>query len=181
MTHLSKRPVALLTILQALTVVVALFGTWFAGVLGLLGLGGAQEVFRDAYTAWGARIFVVSALMAVVGVSVCCYVALGNFFALLQRMKKETAFTRRNCRALGRIALSCAVAAAMLFVLMSYIALGVFLPTRSFTGSLWQFGEMVCMLMLWPFGFGVVSLLIQGVRLLMVRALELREEQELVV
>lgn len=181
MTHLPERPKALLTILQVLTVIVALFGTWFAGLLGLLGIAGASEILTEASAAVGAKIFVLGALATVVGVSVCCYIALGSFFMLLQRMKKETAFTRRNCGALGRMALCCAVAAAMLFVIMSYIALGVFVPTQSFTRSFVQFVGTVCTLMLWPFGFGLVALLIQGVRLLMVRALELREAQEMVV
>lgn len=185
MTHLSKRPVALLTILQLLTGVLVLFGTWFAGLLGLLGGGVLWEIFSDAQ--WAANgalsvtFFCVGALVTVVIVSACCYITLGSFLMLLQRMKKETAFTERNCRALGRMALCCAVAAAVLFLLMGYIAVGVFLPTSSFTQSIVQFAGVVCMLMIWPFGFGVVALLIQGVRVLMVRALALREEQELVV
>lgn len=181
MTHLTKRPVVLLTVLQILTVAVALFGTWFAGFLGLLGIGGARIVFLEEPTTVSGKVFVLSALAAVVGVSVCCYVALIGFFRLLQRMKRETAFTRRNCLALGRISLSCAVAAAMLFVLMSYIAFGVFLPIRSFTGSLLMIVETLCLQMLWPFGFGLVALLVQGVRVLMARAIALKEEQELVV
>ena len=181
MTHLSSRPRALLTTLQILTVVIALFGTWFASLLGFLGIAGARMIFHEEVTTLSAKIFVVCALMAVAGVSVCCYMALGSFFGLLQRMKKETAFTWRNCRALGRMALCCAGAAAMLFALMAYIAFGVFLPTQSFTNGFGQFAETVVMLMLWPFGFGVVSLLIQGVRVLMARAIALREEQELVV
>lgn len=181
MTHLSKRPVALLTTLQVLTVAVALFGTWFAGFLGLLGIGGAKMIFVEEPTTVGAKVFVVGALAAVACVSVCCYVTLASFFRLLQRMKRETAFTQRNCLALGRMALCCAAAAAVLFVLMGYIAFGVFVPTLSFTDSARRFVETVCMLMLWPFGFGLVSLLLQGVRVLMARAIALREEQELVV
>ena len=181
MTHLSKRPAKLLTALQALTVVLALFGTWFAGLLSFLGIAAVRMIFHDEVTTLNAKFFVICALLAVVGVSVCCYIALISFFRLLQRMKKETAFTRRNSKALGRIALSCLAAAAMLLLLMGYISFGVFLPTRSFTGSIRQFVETFCMLMLWPFGFGVVGLLVQGVRVLMDRALALEEEQELVV
>ena len=181
MRHLSKRPAKLFTALQAMTVALALFGTWFAGLLGFLGIAAIRMIFHEEPTTLSAKVFVVCAVAAVVGVSVCCYIALGSFFTLLQRMKKETAFTRRNTKALGRIALSCLAAAAMLFMLMGYISFGVFLPTRSFTGSVWQFMETFCMLMLWPFGFGLVGLLVQGVRVLMDRALALEEEQELVV
>ena len=181
MTHLSKRPAKLLAVLQVLTGAMALFGTWFAGLLGFLGVAAARMIFHEEGATLNGKIFVICALLAVVGVSVCCYVALGSFVMLLQRMKKETAFTRRNSKALGRIALSCLVAAAMLLMLMGYISFGVFLPTRSFTGSVWQFMETSFMLMLWPFGFGVVALLIQGVRVLMDRAITIREEQELVV
>lgn len=181
MTQLSKRNVTLLTVLQALTGLIALFGTWFAGLLGLLGIGGASMIFTEEGATLSGKVFVVCALATVVVVSACCYVALGSFFRMLQRMKKETAFTRRNCKALGRISLSCALAAAVLFALMGYIALGVFLPTQSFTDSLLRFVGTVCMLMLWPFGFGLVSLLVQGVRVLMARAITMREEQELVV
>lgn len=185
MTHLSKRPKGLLTLLQALTVLVAAVGTWMAVVLGILGWFAATEIFASlpeaAETGLEAILFACGGLATVVIVSVCCYVALGSFFILLQRMKKETAFTRRNCRALGRMAFSCAVAAAVLFLMMGYIAFGVFVPTMSFTNSLWQFVDKVCVLMAWPFGFLVVSLLLQGVRVLMVRAMTLREEQALVI
>lgn len=181
MTHLSRRPKGLLTVLQILTAVVAILGTWFESLLYLLGFSAAREMLAEASTPLGAKTFVVCALATVVGVSACCYIVLWSFATLLQRMKKETAFTQRNCRALGRMSLGCAAAAAILFTMMSYIAFGVFVPTRSFTGSVWQFVETLGMLMLWPFGFGLVSLLIQGVRVLMARALALREEQELVV
>ena len=185
MTHLSKRPVTLLTTLQLLTVFVAGFGTLIAGFLGIFALTGVMELVRDDFpmtaTPLYVQVFVAGGLVTVIAVSICCYIALGSFLGLLQRMKKETAFTRRNCLALGRMALCCAVAAAILFVMMSYTAVGVFIPSRSFTRDLWEYLQEVCMLMLWPFGFGLVSLLIQGVRLLMTRALELREAQELVV
>ena len=187
MTHLSKRPVALLTILQLLTVLVAGFGTLIAGFLGILAWTGLTEIILGVSSTAAAsgltliKVFVVGGLATVVAVSACCYIALWNFLTLLQRMKKETAFTQRNCQALGRMALCCAVAAAILFVMMSYTAVGVFVPTRSFTRDVWEYVHSVCTLMIWPFGFGLVALLIQGVRVLMARAIALREEQELVV
>ena len=181
MTHLSRRPVGLLTFLQVLTVLVALFGTWFAGVLGLLGLVGTVEIAFDPATTFGAAVFIVGALATVVGVSVCCYIALVSFFLLLQRMKRETAFTRRNCKALGRMALSCAVAAAMLFVTMGYLAVASLMPTELQSLRVEAVLSAAGLLMAWPFGFAVIALLIQGVRLLMDRALALREAQELVV
>ena len=176
MKHLSRRPKGLLTILQVLTVIVGVFGTWLAVVLELLGLGGASMIFQEAETTVGGKIFVVGALAAVAVVSVCCYVTLVSFFLLLQRMKKETAFTRRNCKALGRMALCCLIASVPLFLLMGYMAVGT-----NITRGVWQLLDVTCVLLAWPFGFLVVSLLLQGVRVLMVRAMTLQEEQSLVI
>ena len=185
MTHLSQRPRVLLTTLQALTVLVGIFGTCLAVALGTLGVFAVREVVfgpeAAANTAFTVKVFAFGGLVTVIGVSVCCYVTLLSFLLLLQRMKKETAFTRRNCQALGRMAVSCAVAAAILFVMMLYISFGVFVPSSSFTDTFWLFVDTVWMLMAWPFGFGVVSLLLQGVRLLMQRAMAMQEEQALVV
>lgn len=176
MKHLPRRPKGLLTILQVLTVIVGVFGTWLAVVLELLGLGGVSMIFQEAETTVGGKIFVVGALAAVTVVSVCCYVTLVSFFLLLQRMKKETAFTRRNCKALGRMALCCLIASVPLFLLMGCMAVGT-----NITRGVWQLLDVTCVLLAWPFGFLVVSLLLQGVRVLMVRAMSLQEEQALVI
>lgn len=176
MKHLPRRPKGLLTILQVLTVIVGVFGTWLAVVLELLGLGGVSMIFQEAETTVSGKVFVVGALAAVAVVSVCCYVTLVSFFLLLQRMKKETAFTRRNCKALGRMALCCLIASVPLFLLMGYMAVGT-----NITRGVWQLLDVTCVLLAWPFGFLVVSLLLQGVRVLMVRAMSLQEEQALVI
>ena len=180
MTHLSRRPKALLTILQALTVIVALFGTWLAVLLELLGIGGVSLTFQDAGSTVGGKVLIVGAVAAVAVVSVCCYITLVSFFLLLRRMKKETAFTRRNCKAIGRMALCCLTASAALFLLMGYVGVGS-LAEGELTWSIWRLVDVVCVLMAWPFGFLVVSLLLQGVRVLMVRAMNLQEDQELVI
>ena len=73
MTYLSKRPVALLTILQLLTLSIALFGTWFAAILAVLGGSALSELFRGAQ--WAADgslsviLFFAGAMAAVVTVS----------------------------------------------------------------------------------------------------------------
>ncbi|MCH5287430.1 MAG: DUF2975 domain-containing protein [Christensenellaceae bacterium] len=180
MKHLPRRPKGLLTILQVLTVIVGVFGTWLAVMMELLGLGGASMIFQEAETTVGGKVFVVGALAAVAVVSVCCYVTQVSFFLLLQRMKKETAFTRRNCKALGRMALCCLIASVPLFLLMGYMAVGTLTP-GNITRGVWQLLDVTCVLLAWPFGFLMVSLLLQGVRVLMVRAMSLQEEQALVI
>lgn len=180
MTHLSRRPRGLLSVLQALTVCVMLVGTWFAACLGFFGVSAAQEllsgtVLVDARTC----VVVFGALATVAAVSVCSYITLGSFLALLERMKRETAFTERNCAALGRMAGCCGVAAAILFVMMVYILGGVLAELESHD-SLFAI-SFTAMLMVFPFGYGLVALMIQGVKVLMVRAMNLRKEQELVV
>ena len=182
MKHLPRRPKGLLTILQVLTVIVGVFGTWLAVVMGLLG-GMLLAIVEDAGTdgiVW-LTVFTLSALATVAVVSVCCYITLVSFFRLLQRMKKETAFTQRNCRALGRMALCCLIASVPLFLLMGYMAVGTILPLEAFQGGVWRLLDVTCVLLAWPFGFLVVSLLLQGVRVLMVRAMSLQEEQSLVI
>ena len=181
MGHLSRRPKALLTALQAMTFMVAGFGTWLAWLLGTLGLIVTREDLFNPAVPVGAKIFILGALATVVVVSVCCYITLGSFFAMLQRMKEETAFTRRNCKALGRMALSCAIAAAALLLIMGYIAVGNLVPGNFTSRNFWASVEVVGTMMAWPFGFGLVALLIQGVRVLMIRAMDLQEQQELVV
>ena len=182
MTHMTKRPKALLTTLQLLTVLVMLAGTWVAFVLGLFGVSAAQIL--TGHGTVGSLVMIYASLATVVGVSICCYITLGNFLALLQRMKRETAFTPRNGRALGRMAASCAIAAAILFLMMVYIGcwagwsdlmnihhLSDILRVLNYTASL----------LILPFAFCVIALLIQGVRLLMLRAIALQEEQDLAV
>ena len=182
MTHLSQRPVRLLTLLQALTVLVMIGGTAFACMLGYIGVAMLTFVWGEGF---GIVTFVGGALLAVIAVSVCCYITLVSFIRVLERMKKGTAFTEQNCKGLGTMAASCGIAAAALFLIMVYWALALAGPTFINEGfvlsQLVSLGSFTAIVMIWPFGFGVVALLIQGVRLLMIRAMKLEREQAFVV
>lgn len=183
MTHLSKRPVKLLTLLQALTMLVMLGGTGLACMLGYIGVLGLMLVRGEGL---GSLAFVLLALLTVVVVSACCYVTLICFLKVLQRMKTETAFTAKNCDALGVMAASCGIAALTLLLMMVYwtaaSAVSELMSVGTLTPSSFvSLGTFFAILMIWPFGFGVVALLIQGVRLLMIRAMNLEREQAFVV
>lgn len=182
MMHLSKRPVRLLILLQALTVLVMIGGTAFACLLGYIGVAMLSFVWGEGF---GIVTFVGGALLTVVAVSVCCYIALVSFIRVLERMKKGTAFTEENCRGLGTMAASCGIAAAALFLMMLYWSAALAVPTFINEGivlsQIVQLGTFTAIVMIWPFGFGVVALLIQGVRLLMIRAMKLQREQAFVV
>lgn len=182
MTRFTKRPKVLLTILQALTILVMLAGTWIAYVLGILGVSAARYVGNHAPV--GSLVMIYAALATVVGVSVCCYITLGSFLGLLQRMKRETAFTARNGKTLGRMAGCCAIAALILFLMMVYIGILNGLPDlltmRKLSDFLRVLNYTISLLIL-PFAFSVIALLIQGVRLLMLRAIDLQQDQDLAV
>lgn len=181
-----ERPRGLLTLLQAMTVLVMTGGTLLAGWLALFGTMGLILVMDDGGSAPGLAL-VTGGLATVAAVSVCCYVALGTFLALLGRMKRETAFTPRNCRALSRMALCCLIAAGVLLVMMLWLGVGSLRPmlaAQSGMGATMIAANAladVIGLLVWPFCFFVVALLIQGVALLMRRATALEQEQEGVV
>ena len=183
MTHLSQRPVRLLTLLQALTVLVMFGGTGLACMLGYIGVLGLVFVWGEGL---GVVSFVVLSLLTVVVVSACSYVTLICFLNVLQRMKTDTAFTAKNCDALGTMAASCGIAAATLLAIMVYwtavSAVSELMSVGTLTPSSFvSLGTLFAILLVWPFGFGVVALLIQGVRLLMIRAMRLEREQAFVV
>ena len=182
MTHLSRRPVKLLTLLQAMTALVMIGGTALACLLGHIGLLGIKFTWGEGV---GVIAFMLGALLTVLVVSACCYVALVSFIRVLERMKTQTAFTERNCKALGVMAASCGIAAAVLFLMMSWWMAALAVPTVITEGAALSMfvslGQFAAIMMIWPFGFGLIALLIQGVRLLMIRAMTLEREQAFVV
>lgn len=153
------------TLLQVVTVIIALIGTLGAVVLTLDGIGLLPWVDDQplllAYAIFGfATVAVVSA---------ATYTALYQFFRMCSRLKQGTAFTRANERAMRLIALCCFVGGAMLgagtvFSLAVNVVLG------------W------CELMLFfTLAYLGVALCAWALHLLLQRAVSMQEEADLTI
>lgn len=114
--HMSKRMNLVFTLLQIITVVIALIGTAVAVELGIIG-GSLLSVFLQRNDTASA-IYAILGLLTVIVVAGGSYTALYQFFTMCQRLKHGTAFTTVNEKAMKRIALGCGVSGLVLLVTM---------------------------------------------------------------
>lgn len=164
------------TALQALIVLLMALGTCLAAYLLCFGAVALVMAVADA-SAKGLwlGLFTLLAMATVIGVSVCCYRALGAFYGLCRRMKTGTAFTEENCRALTKVARSCAWAAGWVLPVVLILAASILgTPVRNWLYAL-------CVNLAIPFAFLTVALMFQAVHLLMRRALRLQQDSDLTV
>lgn len=166
---MSKRTDLVFTLLQVITVVIALLGLLAAIYLGMF--GAAFCLFAIAEPDYAALVYAVIGLITVAAVSVLSLVALYSFFMLCRRLKRETAFTPANGKAMHRIALCCGCSSAGLFIalilaffLMDGIALG--------------FVEVMLLL---TAVYLCVALLAYALELLVHRATALQQENDLTI
>lgn len=129
-------------------------------------------------------------IAAVLAVSACCLVALCSFFRLCGRIRRETAFTAQNERALGRIAISCgiggAVCAAAPLLFMSVMRRVLWLYPDASYGSMSLYGTdqwTLPYLYLWLLAFLLLAVgsISRALALLMRRAKLLQEENDAIV
>lgn len=116
---------------------------------------------------------VVSFLLGGVGTVACLTWMLTEFVLLCGRVRRSTAFTAANVRALGRMALALFIAGGLLLPvgapLMDWLLLGL-------RGGWMPLGQLMPTLMAWT-----MALMIRSIQVLMCRAVEMQSEQELTV
>lgn len=104
-----------LTLLQGITVLLGALGLMGAYFLLTVGVQAAMDgpvALGLDHAQW---LWLLTVGFAAVGVvSVACGAALISFFRMCSRLKRGSAFTRQNQRAMGRIALCCLVAGVTL-------------------------------------------------------------------
>lgn len=111
--------------------------------------------------------------VAAASVGACLLWVLAEFVFMCGRVRKETAFTAANVRALGRIALAFFLAGGLILPtaarLMSWLLLGM----RGVDSPVWQ---LLPTFMAW-----VAALMIRAIQVLLRRAVEMQTEQDLTV
>lgn len=102
-----------LTLLQILCGIALLLGTQLAGQLGFAGsLGLRLSVGNSAML----TIAAITGLATVLVVSLCSYIAIIRFMVMCQRLKKESAFSEQNGKALKVISRVCSISTVTLLV-----------------------------------------------------------------
>ncbi|MBQ2952333.1 MAG: DUF2975 domain-containing protein [Clostridia bacterium] len=165
------RPVALFTFVQAmgLCAMVIVAVTILAGVIipvcGSL-ITAAQEGGSDI----GNMLLI---LLTVTGVGACLMWLLLEFVLMCGRVKKETAFTAANVRALGRIVLAFVIGGVFMLLLgkpmMDWLLLGM----RGFRSPVWW--------LLPAFVAWTAALLVRAIQVLLKRAVDMQNESDLTV
>ena len=116
---------------------------------------------------------VVSFLLGGVGTVACLTWMLMEFVLMCGRVRRTTAFTAVNVRALGRIALALFIAGGLLLPvgapLMDWLLLGL-------RGAGMTLAQLLPTLLAWT-----AALMARAVQVLMRRAVEMQDEQELTI
>lgn len=162
-----RRPTALFTFVQAMGVCAMVIVAAATGCCAWL-LGGG---FADAPAGQVWELVLIIGLVA--GVGGCVLWMLAEFVCMCGRVRKETAFTAANVRALGRIVLAFTIGGVLFLPLgkpmMDWLLLGM----RGVRSPVWW--------LLPPFVAWSAALLVRAIQVLMRRAVEMQTEQDLTV
>ena len=116
---------------------------------------------------------VLTQLVAGAGTGACLLWLLAEFVLMCARVRKETAFTAKNVRALGRIALAFFIGGVLLLAsggpLMDWLLMGM----RGVSSPLWG--------LLPSFVAWAAALLVRAIQVLMRRAVDMQTESDLTV
>lgn len=166
-----ERPAALITFVQAMAVcAMAIVAAAMLTVVIIPVCGSLIQTIAEG--CW--QVFEpLAVLVTTVGVSACLLWLLAEFVMMCARVKRETAFTAANVRALGRIVLAFAIGGVFLAPLgkpmMDWLLLGM----RGIRSAFW-----------WPlpsFAAWSAALLVRAIEVLMKRAVEMQSEKDLTV
>ena len=165
---MNKRTNMVFTLLQIIAVVIAAVGTAVAVEFGIIG-GSLLSIFIGKQN--GADIaYALLGLLTVIAVAGGSYVALYQFFTMCQRLKRGTAFTAANEKAMHRIALGCGISGAVLGVMM--------VAFMFYQGALLALIEVMCLLSV---AYLCVGLVAYALELLLRRATTIQEENDLTI
>lgn len=169
---MEKKTTRVFSLLQWVTVGVALVGTYVACCLILE----CVTAYQGQWNKWlnpdaDYRFLAVWGIATVAVVSLTSYAALWKFFIMCERLKQGTAFTAANEQGMGHIALCCAVAGAALLVTSGVLVF--FCPPVPL--GLTNLTLLACA------AYGAVALVAYALQLLVRRAVVLQQESELTV
>ena len=168
-------PATIFTLLQGCTVLISLLGVWVAATMLYAGVQALQCGYPGIGMPLGSYVTLLTVgFLSVLTVSGACAVAMYTFFRLCGRLKKGTAFTRVNERAMSRIALCCLIAGLTLAV--SCTALWMAESVWGYVMGLYWFQMLVVALLC-----AAVALIAWALALLVRRAVVLQEEADLTV
>ncbi len=159
------------TLLQGIAALLMALGVCLAGLLLYVGI---HSVGANDLSAAQRIPLLICGFASVAAVSVCCAVALVEFFRMCGRLKREKAFTARNQRTMGIVALCCLVAGGTL--LASALVLGIVDWVLADVLGLYWFQMLVG-----AFLFLAVSAAAWALHLLVRKAVSLQEEVDLTV
>ena len=115
----------------------------------------------------------VVVLVVVSGLGVCVMWLLTEFVLMCGRVRKETAFTVQNVRALGHISLAFVIGGCFLLLLGKPLMDWLLLGMRGFRSPIWW--------LLPAFVAWAAALLVRAIAVLMKRAVEMQTESDLTV
>lgn len=173
-----KRPVALFTFVQvmgmcAMAIVAA---TMVVCALGLFGNLTAIPNFllMEQLNLLDTPLWmVVIPLLAGAGVGGCLLWILAEFVLMCGRVRRDTAFTAANVRALGRIVLAFVIGGVLLLPLGRAVMDWLLTGMRGVNARMWS--------LLPTFAAWAAALLVRAIQVLMRRAVEMQTEQDLTV
>lgn len=158
------------TLLQGITIALCVFGlllVYFPLSMGVQALIDGPAALGFSYAQWLMMLLVGFASVALV--SLCCAAALIAFFLMCGRLKRGTAFTRKNQRTMGFIAL-CSLIAGVTLIAATVLC-----------GLLGAAGIHCLWMVLGAFLFLAVAAVAWALSLLVRRAVTLQDEADLTV
>lgn len=166
-----RRPQVLITFVQVMAIcaMVIVAATVLAGVI-IPVCGSLIAAMREGAGDIGNMLLI---LLMVAGAGGCVLWLLLEFVLMCGRVRRDTAFTSANVQALGRIALAFVIGGAFMLLLgkpmMDWLLLGM----RGFRSPVWW--------LLPAFVAWTAALLVQAIRVLLKRAVEMQTENDLTV
>ena len=171
MSGMHKRPVALFTFVQVMAVcAMVISGLAIIGMVIIPVCGSLVVSLREGYGQLGELLVI---LLTTAGLGGCLLWMLLEFVLMCGRVKKETAFTVANVRALGRIVLAFCLGGVVLLPLGKPLMDWLLLGMRGFRSPVWW--------LLPAFVAWAAALLVRAIQVLMKRAVEMQTESDLTV
>ncbi|MBQ8555398.1 MAG: DUF2975 domain-containing protein [Clostridia bacterium] len=161
MERFKNRPIVLLTLAQVMGILAILF------VIGFLTVPAFQMTMLETIGLVPPEVFGFKRIVTLALTACLVWVLLEMIF-LCAHVKRRTAFTERNARALGRAALACLMA-AILLIPIGHDLMNPFLGGMPLQGILPTFAA------------AVVALMLRAVQLLLRRAVEMQTDSDLTV
>ena len=171
MSGMHKRPVALFTFVQVMAVCAMVISG--VAIIGMVIIPVCGSLIVNLAEGYGQIGELLAVLLTTAGLGGCLLWLLLEFVLMCGRVKKETAFTAVNVRALGRIALAFCLGGVVLLPLGKPLMDWLLLGMRGFRSPIWW--------LLPAFAAWTAALLVRAIQVLMKRAVEMQTENDLTV